>query len=142
MQNSRFKPNAGTVTETVTYVPADSADFNIVTVNIRVTVKKAHPRLSATIRTKKPAGGKLVSVMLTGLQPGAREQLVVQNSHGKTQTVLRFVARGSTVTVNIKLTGARHRRLARGNYRVVIVQNATSNTFAGSSSARKFKIVR
>ena len=73
VQNSRFKPNAGTVTETVTYVPTDSADFNIVTVNIRVTVKKAHPKLSATIRTKKPAGGKLVSVTLTGLQPGARE---------------------------------------------------------------------
>ena len=31
IQNARFKPNAGTVTETVTYVPADSADLNIVT---------------------------------------------------------------------------------------------------------------
>jgi len=142
IQNQKFKPNAGTVTETVSYIPADSADFNIVTETIRVRVNKAHPKLSAVVKTRKPAGGKAMSVALAGLQKGAKEQLVVQNSHGKTQTVLRFVARGSTATVNIKLTGSHHRRLGKGNYRVVIVQGATSNTYAGFSSVRKFKIVR
>ena len=142
IQNSKFKPNAGKVTETVSYIPADSADFNSVTETIVVTVNKAHPKLSATVKTRKPVGGKAMSVMLTGLQKGAREQLVVQNSHRKTQTVVRFVAKGATLTINIKLTGAHRRRLGKGNYRVVIVQSATSNTYAGSSSVRKFKIVR
>ena len=142
IQNSRFKPNAGRVKETVSYVPGDSADYNIVTETITVTVNKAHPKLSATVKTRKPAGGKAMSVLLVGLQPGAKEQLVVQNSHGKTQTVVKFTARGSSATINIKLTGAHHRRLAKGNYRVVIVQSATSNTYAGSSSVRKFKIVK
>ncbi len=142
IQNSKFKPNAGKVTETVSYIPADSADFNSVTETIVVTVNKAHPKLSATVKTRKPVGGKAMSVLLTGLQKGAREQLVVQNSHRKTQTVVRFVAKGATLTINIKLTGAHRRRLGKGNYRVVIVQSATSNTYAGSSSVRKFKIVR
>ena len=142
IQNAKFKPNAGRVTETVSYVPGDSADYNIVTETITVTVNKAHPKLSATVKTRKPAGGKAMSVLLVGLQPGAKEQLVVQNSHGKTQTVVKFTARGSSATINIKLTGAHHRRLAKGNYRVVIVQSATSNTYAGSSSVRKFKIVK
>jgi hypothetical protein len=52
------------------------------------------------------------------------------------------VARGSTVTLNIRLTDSHRHRLAKGNYRVVIAQSATSNTYAGSSSVRRFKVVR
>jgi len=142
IQNARFKPNAGTVTETVTYIPADGADFNIVTTTTRVKVLKAHPKLSATIRTRKPSGGKLVSVLLSGMTRGAKETFVIQNRHGRTQTVLRFSARGGTQTVNIKLIGSHRRGLAKGNYRVVLVQGATGNYLACSSSARKFKIVK
>jgi hypothetical protein len=142
IQNAKFKPNAGAVAETVSYIPADSADYNAVTETITVLVNKAHPKLTAVVATRKPAGGKAMSVLLTGLQPGAKEQLVVQNSRGKTQTVFKFTARGSSQTISIKLTGAHHRRIAKGNYRVVIVQGATSNTYAGSSAARKFKIVK
>ena len=142
IQNARFKPNAGTVTETVTYVPADGADFNIVTTTVQVKVLKAHLKLAATIRTKKPAGGKLVSVLLSGMTKGAKETLIIQNGHGRTQTVKHFVAKGATQTVSIALTGSHRRRLAKGNYRVVLSQGATANYLAGSSSVRKFKIVK
>jgi hypothetical protein len=142
IQNSTFKPNAGKVTETVSYIPADSLDYNVVTETITVTVNKAHPKLSTTVRTHTPTGGKLISVLLSGLQKGAKETLVVQNSHGRTQTVLHFVAKGASETVTIKLVGSHHGRLAKGNYRLVITQGGTSNTYAGSSSVRKFKIVK
>ena len=122
-------------------MPADSADYNVVTETITVTVNKAHPQLSATVKTRNPTGGKVISVLLDRLQPGAKEQLGLQNGRGKTQTVLRS-SPGVQVTVSMRLTGAHHHRLAKGNYRVVIVQSATSNTYAGSSSVRKFKIVK
>jgi len=77
-------PNAGTANETVTSAPADGADYNFVTTTVQVHILKDHPGLSAAIRTKKPAGGKLVSVLLGGMTKGAKETLIIQNPRGRT----------------------------------------------------------
>jgi len=140
IQHARLKPNAGKVTETVSYIPSDSADYNIVTENITVTVKRAHPKLAANVLTRKPIGGKLLTVRVTGTIRGAKDTIVVLNARGRAILAKHFVASGSTKTVSFKLIGTNRKHLPKGHYRIVLVQGSTANYLAGSSPQKRFTI--